>query len=66
MCECQYLKTYENVTDYFTYLIILILNAIYYYYYPDLSHLYCYVHEKTVLHHCMIGINGCLSSNFKY
>ena len=54
-CERQYLKTYENVTDYFIYRIYSILNAIYYYRSSDLLLLYCYVQEKAVLHHRIIG-----------
>ena len=37
-----------------------ILIDIYYYYSFDLPQLYCCVHEKTVLHHCIIGTSGCL------
>ena len=58
--ERQYLKTYENVTDHFIYLIFSILNAIYYYPSSDLLYLYCYVQEKAVLHHRIIGTSGYL------
>ena len=36
-CECQYIKTYENVTDHFTYIIFYELSDIYYCYYYKLS-----------------------------
>ena len=35
-CERQYLKTYENVIDHLIYLILKILNDIYYYPSSDL------------------------------
>ena len=53
-------KTYENMTDHFTDLILKIFNAIYSYPSSDLLRLYCYVQEKAVLHHRIIGTSGCL------